>query len=132
MQNRWLSVINCTDSSKQLLHNFDAPFPPCKDRSTLFVQKISNISSKFKQCTFQDCENCNPQRTYIQTRCHLIVLNLLLKMGSTISPWEWPRNHVLSIRCHHLWLLNVITNQNHQTCSCRAIALMFSAATAAA
>ena len=60
MQNRWLSVINCTDSSKQLLHNFDVPFPPKINRSTLFIQKISNIRSKFKQCTFQDCENCNP------------------------------------------------------------------------
>ena len=60
MQNRWLSVINCTDSSKQLLHNFDVPSPPNINRSILFVQNISNIRSKLKQCTFQDFENCNP------------------------------------------------------------------------
>ena len=54
------------EASKQLLnHQSDVPFPPHINRSVLanemgnfFVQKICNIRSKFKECSIQDCENC--------------------------------------------------------------------------
>lgn len=56
------------EASKQLLnHQSDVPFPPHKNRSMLanemgnfFVQKISNIRSKFKECTIRDCKTCQP------------------------------------------------------------------------
>ena len=54
--------------SKQLLNqSFDVPFPPHVSKSMLandianfFVEKISNMRSKFHECTIQDCQDCAP------------------------------------------------------------------------
>ena len=53
--------------SKQLNQRFDVPFPPHVRKSMLanetanfFVEEISNIRSKFHECTVQDCQDCAP------------------------------------------------------------------------
>ena len=53
--------------SKQLNQRFDVPFPPHVSKSMLanetanfFVEEISNIRSKFHECTVQDCQDCAP------------------------------------------------------------------------
>ena len=54
--------------SKQLLNqSFEVPFPPHVSKSMLanemanfFVEKISNTSSKFHECTIQGCQDCAP------------------------------------------------------------------------
>ena len=50
-----------------LNQSFDVPFPPHVSKSMLanemanfFVEKISNIRSKFHECTIQDCQDCAP------------------------------------------------------------------------
>ena len=53
---------------KQLFNqSFEVPFPPHVSKSMLanvmanfFVEKISNIRSKFHECTIQDCQDCSP------------------------------------------------------------------------
>ena len=70
----WENLIQETSSdqgklfkiSKHLLNqSFDVPFPPHVSKSMLanemtnfFVEKISNIRSKFRKCTIQDCQDC--------------------------------------------------------------------------
>ena len=54
--------------SKQLLNqSFEVPLPPHVSKSMLanemanfFVEKISNLRSKFHECTIQDCQDCTP------------------------------------------------------------------------
>ena len=53
---------------KQLLNqSFEVPFPPhesklmlAREIANFFVEKISNIRSKFHECTIQDCQDCAP------------------------------------------------------------------------
>ena len=76
MQSTYLCVIqeNRSDQGKlwkQLLNqsfrSVSVPFPPHVSKSMVanvmanfFVEKISNIRSKFHECTIQDCQDCSP------------------------------------------------------------------------
>ena len=92
--------------SKQLLNqSFEVPFPPHVSKSMLanvmanfFVEKISNIRSKFHECTIQDCQDCTPMELHspsfgsfkaiTEDETYSIIMNC-------------PRNRVLSIPCLH-------------------------------
>ena len=58
---------------KQLLNqSFEVPFPPhesklmlAREIANFFVEKISNIRSKFHECTIQDCQDCTPMELHV-------------------------------------------------------------------
>ena len=47
-------------STHLLNQSLDVPFPPHVSKSMLADEKISNVRSKFHECTIQDCQDCAP------------------------------------------------------------------------
>ena len=108
--------------SKQLLNqNFDVPLPPHSSKAILanemanfFVEKISNIRSKFKVCTNEDCQDCVPVmdlqvpsfssfQVITEEEARIIIMSLA-KKSSALDPIPTP----LVVKCIDV-LLPVIT-----------------------
>ena len=108
--------------SKQLLNqNCEVPLPPhfsktmlANEMANFFVEKISNIRSKFKECTTEDCQDCSPImdpqcpsfssfQAITEEEAHSIIMNLA-KKSSALDPIPTP----LLVKCIDV-LLPVIT-----------------------
>ena len=94
--------------SKQLLNqSFDVPFPPhvsksmlANDMANFFVEKISNMRSKFHECAIQDCQDCAPIMELLcpsfgsfkairEDETYSIIMNLA-KKSSAVDPIPTP------------------------------------------
>ena len=99
--------------SKQLLNqNSDVPLPPhfskamlANEMANFFVEKISNIRSKFKECSIEDCQDCAPTmdpqtpsfssfQAITEEEVHSIIMNLA-KKSSALDPIPTP----LVVKC---------------------------------
>ena len=108
--------------SKQLLNqNSDVPLPPhfskamlANEMANFFVERISNIRSKFKECSIEDCQDCAPTmdpqtpsfssfQAITEEEVHSIIMNLA-KKSSALDPIPTP----LVVKCIDV-LLPVIT-----------------------